>query len=124
MQLDKPSPDPNGDCSRVTLVGRLGEPRGSEPALTRPGLVISADAYNESRIATVVVIVLTSNVRLGRAPGNVTVPQGIGGLPKTSVVNVSQIATVDKANLIEQIGQLPEPFLSDVGRGLRRSLVL
>jgi mRNA interferase MazF len=92
--------------------------------MTRPALVISADAYNQSRIATVVVIVLTSNVRLGAAPGNVIVPKGIGGLPKTSVVNVSQIATVDKANLIEQIGELPEAFLRDVCRGLRRSLVL
>lgn len=102
----------------------LGEPRGSEPGLIRPALVISADTYNRSAIATVVVVVLTSNLRLGTAPGNVVLAKGTGGLPKTSVVNVTQIATVDKGDLVQQIGRLDDIVMDAVSNGLRRALTL
>ena len=102
----------------------LGEPIGSQPGLVRPAVVISADTYNRSAISTVVVVVLTSNLRLGRAPGNVVLAKGTAGIPKTSVVNVTQIATVDKAVLLEEIGQLDVAVLDTIATGLRRSLEL
>lgn len=102
----------------------LGEPRGSESALVRPALVISADTYNRSRIATVVVAVITSNLRLGDAPGNVVLRKGEAGLPKASVVNVTQVATVDKHNLLEELGQLGSERMGLVAQGLRRVLRL
>lgn len=102
----------------------LGEPQGSEPALVRPAVIISADTYNRSRIATVVVAVITSNVRIGEAPGNVLLSKGEGGLPKASVVNVSQLATIDKHSLLEQLGQLGSERMDLVAQGLRRALTL
>lgn len=102
----------------------LGEPSGSEPGLVRPVVVISADVYNRSAIATVVVVVLTSNLRLGRAPGNVVLARGNAGLPKSSVVNVTQIATVDKGLLLEEIGRLDDDVMDTISNGLRRALTL
>ena len=102
----------------------LGEPSGSEPGLIRPAIVISADAFNRSAIATVVIVVLTSNLRLGSAPGNVVLAKGTAGLPKTSVVNVTQIATVDKTALFEEIGRVGDSFMDTISTGLRRSLTL
>ena len=90
----------------------------------RPAIVISADAFNRSTIATVVIVVLTSTLRLGSAPGNVVLAKGTAGLPKTSVVNVTQIATVDKAALSEEIGQLDPALMSTISAGLRRSVTL
>ena len=102
----------------------LGEPRGSEPGLVRPAVVISAYTYNRSAIATVVVVVLTSNLRLGAAPGNVVLAKGTAGLPRTSVVNVTQVATVDKSSLMEPIGELDDDTMATISRGLRRSVTL
>lgn len=102
----------------------LGDPKGSEPGFGRPGLVISADTYNRSAVATVVVVILTSNLRLGKAPGNVTLAKGIGGLAKASVVNVTQVATVDKKSLIEPIGEVDDMTMDIISRGLRRALTL
>lgn len=102
----------------------LGEPRGSEPALIRPAVVVSADTYNRSRIATVVVAVVTSNLRLGEAPGNVLMRKGEAGLPKASVVNVSQLATVDKGSLLEEFGELGTDRMDLVAEGLRRVMTL
>ena len=102
----------------------LGEPSGSEPGLVRPAVVISADVYNRSAIATVVVVVLTSNLPLGRAPGNVVLARGNAGLPKSSVVNVTQIATVDKGVLLEEIGRLDDDVMDTISNGLRRALTL
>ena len=87
-------------------------------------MIISADAFNKSVLATVVVVAITSNLRLGEAPGNVALPSGAAGLPKSSVVNVSQVATIDKASLIEEIGRLTDEQLESVERGLRRALTL
>ena len=102
----------------------LGEPRGSEPALVRPALVVSADAYNRSAISTVVVVVLTSNLRLAQAPGNVSLSRGTAGLPKASVVNVTQLAMVDKASLLEELGTIDDVLMESVNDGLRRALTL
>ena len=99
-------------------------PRGSEPALRRPVLVLQADAFNRSRLATVVVASLTSQLKYATAPGNVTCrPRGTG-LPSVSVINVSQITTIDKRFLGARIGQLPRHLMSDVEEGLKLVLGL
>lgn len=77
----------------------LGEPVGSEMAYKHPHMVIQNNVFNRSRIKTVVVCALTSNLRRAEAPGNVLLEVGEGNLPKQSVVNVSQIFTVDKSQL-------------------------
>jgi len=82
-------------------------------------LIVSANSFNESRINTVVAAVMTSNLRLAEAPGNVRVPTRGTGLAKPPVVNVSQIITVDKIFLTERIGQLPPRVLVEVEEGLR-----
>src|SRR5947207_9542979 len=73
----------------------LDEPAGSEPGYRRPVLIVQADAFNRSRLQTTIAIVLTSNLRLIDAPGNVLVPKQSSGLPKGSVANVSQLVTLD-----------------------------
>jgi mRNA interferase MazF len=96
----------------------LGEPRGSAPALRRPVLVVQADDFNRSRIQTVVVATLTSNLALASAPGNVTCrPRGTG-LTRASVVNVSQLATVDRRCLLERMGKLSRTTMEEVDEGL------
>lgn len=102
----------------------LGVPRGSAPGYRRPVLVASADAYNRSRIPTVVCVVLTTNLRLADAPGNVLLPRGSGGLSKESVANVSQVVTLDKADLAEPLGALDDVTMRRVEAGLRRVLAL
>lgn len=102
----------------------LGLPRGSAPALRRPVLLISADQYNRSRLATVTVAVLTSNIRLAALPGNVLVPADLSGLDGDSVVNVTQLATIDRATLEERIGMLPDWLIAQVDAGLQRALAL
>jgi mRNA interferase MazF len=102
----------------------LGLPRGSAPALRRPVLAISADPYNRSSLRTVTVVVLTTTTRLAALPGNVVVPADASGLPQDSVVNVTQIATIDRAVLEERIGALPDWLLAQVDAGLARALGL
>ena len=102
----------------------LPDPTGAGPGYRRPVLVVQADAFNRSAIATVIIVVLTSDLRLGSAPGNVVIARGTAGLPKTSVVNVTQIATVDKAALFEEIGQVDDALLATIATGLRRSFTL
>lgn len=102
----------------------LGEPRGSEPALRRPVLVVQADSFNRSRLHTVVVVSLTTNLRLAAAPGNVVCrPRGTG-LAEPSVVNVTQVSTLDRRFLGERIGRLPPATLRQVEDGLRLVLGL
>ena len=84
----------------------LGEPSGSRPGYRHPHVVIQNNIFNKSRINTVVVCVLTSNLKRADAPGNVLLEKGEANLPKQSVVNVSQIFTVDKRDLDEKIGSL------------------
>ena len=102
----------------------LDEPRGSAPGFRRPVLVVQSDAFNRSRIGTIVALTLTSNIRLADAPGNVLLPRRDSGLPKDSVANVSQLVTLDRTELIERVGSLPAEHLRQVERGLRLVLDL
>ncbi len=102
----------------------LGSPRGSAPAYRRPVLVVSAQRFNRSAINTVVVAAVTSNVRLASAPGNHLLSEGVAGLGRPSVVNVSQLLTLDKRYLQTLIGSLPAADLRLVDRGLRLVLDL
>lgn len=79
---------------------------GSEPAGRRPAVVVQHDRFNRSAIQTVVVAAVTSNLRLGYAPGNIRLRKGEGGLPRASVINVTQLATVDRSRLAERAGTL------------------
>ena len=96
----------------------LGLPRGSAPALRRPVLIISADQYNRSELRTVTVVVLTSNVRLAALPGNVAVPSDLAGVEADSVVNITQIATIDRGALERLIGVLPDWLMAQVDAGV------
>jgi mRNA interferase MazF len=102
----------------------LPEPTGSGPGYRRPVLVIQADDFNRSRIATVIVLVVTSNVKLALAPGNVLLSRRATGLPQDSVANVSQLITIDKWLLTEQAGILPPGLLRQIEDGLRLVLAL
>lgn len=97
----------------------LRPPRGSGPGYRRPVLVVQSDAFNQSRIRTVVVAIISSNLRLGKAPGNVSLTKKQSGLSKRSVVNVSQIVTLDKSYLTERVRKLPRAQRNEVDRGLR-----
>ena len=102
----------------------LDEPRGSEPGFRRPLVVVQTDGFNRSRIQTVVCVVLTANLRLADAPGNVVVAKRDSGLPKDSVANVSQIITVDRDVLTERAGKLPALVRDRIDRGVRLVLGL
>ena len=102
----------------------LDEPGGSEAGFRRPLLIVQDDAFNRSRIRTVVAVVLTSNLRLVDAPGNVLIPAKASGLPKDSVVNVSQIVTIDRDFLSEPAGKLRGQLMKSVEDGLRLALSL
>ncbi len=96
----------------------LPEPRGSEPGYRRPVLVIQANSFNRSGIETVIVAVITSNPDLAEAPGNVLVPARSSGLPRDSVVNVSQVRYVERDWLTERVGKLPPRLQASVDAGL------
>jgi len=92
---------------------------GSAPAERHPCVIVQSDAFNRSRIATTVVCLITSNVSRSHAPGNVALGKGEANLSRASVVNVSQIVTFDKAELVERIGRLPASTLDAVLKGLQ-----
>lgn len=96
----------------------IGEPRGSEPGYRRPYVVIQNNTYNYAAINTVIVCALTSNVRRSRIPGNVLLNAGEAGLPKVSVVVVTQLYTVDKRALIEKIGVVSASRVRQILQGL------
>jgi mRNA interferase MazF len=100
----------------------LPEPTGSGPGLRRPVLVIQSNPFNESRIATVIVAVVTSNLALAVAPGNVRLNKTESGLPKPSVVNVSQVLTVDRSILTERVKALPSSVVQRINEGLRLAI--
>ena len=102
----------------------LPPPAGSSPGFRRPVLIVSNDSFNRSKIATVIAAVVTTNLRLAAAPGNVRVSGRRTGLPKPSVVNVSQVVTLDKALLSARAGRLGPAQLASVDRGLRLALGL
>lgn len=97
----------------------LGDPAGSEPGYRHPHVVVQNNLFNRSRINTVVVCALTSNLRRARAPGNVLLEEEEAGLPKRSVVNVSQLLMVDKRELGERIGALSPQRVRQILDGIR-----
>ncbi|MGH9630073.1 MAG: type II toxin-antitoxin system PemK/MazF family toxin [Bryobacteraceae bacterium] len=102
----------------------LPEPRRSEPGYRRPVLVVQADSFNLSRIQTAIVASITSNIELADAPGNVLLPANSAGLGRDSVVNVSQLLTLDRSFLTEHAGTLPARLQRLVNEGLRLVLQL
>lgn len=96
----------------------LPDPMGSGPGFRRPVLVVQGDAFNRSRVATVVCVPLTSNVKWAEAPGNVLMAARSTGLPKDSVANVSQIVTLDRDLLTERVGRVSKKQLELVFAGL------
>jgi len=92
--------------------------------LRRPVLVVQSDAFNRSRINTVLAVAVTSNLRLAQAPGNVRLTRRQSGLPKESVANVSQVLTIDKRYLIERVSLLTPSIMNNVDTGLRSVLSL
>jgi mRNA interferase MazF len=96
----------------------LAEPSGSEPGFRRPVVVVQGDAFNRSRLSTVVCVALTSNLRWAEAPGNVLLSARLTGLPKDSVANVSQLVTLDREALTERVGVLPGKKLDLVLLGI------
>ena len=97
----------------------LPSPRGSGPGYRRPVVVVQSDAFNRSQIQTVIVAVITSNVFLARAPGNVVLPGRQSGLAKDSVVSVSQLITLDRSCLTERVGRLRSSQMQALEDGLR-----
>lgn len=97
----------------------LGEPTGSGPGYRHPHVVVQNNLFNRSQIKTVVVCALTSNLKRANAPGNVLLAKGEGNLPKQSVVNVSQIFTVDKSQLDEYIGTLSPKRVREILKGIQ-----
>ncbi len=102
----------------------LGEARGSKPAKRRPVLVIQANPFNASRLNTTIAAVITSNTALATMPGNVFLPAVASGLPKDSVVNVTALVTLDKADLEPAVGHLPTSLMTKVNHGLQAVLAL
>ena len=97
----------------------LPEPVGSEPGFRRPVLIVQINRFNRSRLATVLVVSITTNLALGELPGNVLIPAFETGLTDDSVANVTQVTTVDRNFLESRIGALPEEFMRRVEDGLR-----
>ena len=102
----------------------LPDPQGSGPGFRRPVLVVQDNPFNESRIRTVVVAAVSSNLRLAEAPGNVLLNADESGLPRGSVINVSQVLTVDKSFLTEQVGVLRADVMARIDAGLKLVLGL
>jgi mRNA interferase MazF len=102
----------------------LGEPQGSGPGFRRPVLIVQSKEFNESAIRTSICAAMTSNMRLGVAPGNVRVTGRASGLSRESVVNVSQLITLDKQMLTKKVGRLPAESLRDVDAGIKLVLAL
>ena len=102
----------------------LPAPSGSGPGFRRPVLIVQSNPFNESRIATVIVAIVTSNLALAEAPGNVRISKSDSGLSKVSVVNVSQILTLDRKLLTKRVRPLSGDALQRVDEGLRLAMSL
>ena len=102
----------------------LGPASGSRPAKRRPVLIIQSDPYNDSRLATVLTAVITSNTALATMPGSVFLPASTTGLPRDSVVNVTALVTLNKSDLAERAGHVPPGLMHNIDQGLRRVLGL
>jgi len=99
-------------------------PSGSGPGMRRPVVVVQSNAFNESSISTVVVVTITSNLALSAAPGNVRINKSVSGLGKASVINVSQVLTLDRNYLTRRVKSLPTKVLSQINSGLSLCLGL
>jgi mRNA interferase MazF len=97
----------------------LPSPRGSEPGKTRPVVVIQGDSFNRSSINTVVCAVITSNISLANAPGNILLEKADSGLEKSSVINFSQILTLDKAYFSQMVSMLSKPQIKKINKSLK-----
>ncbi len=97
----------------------LGEPQGSAPGYRRPVVIIQAENFTRSRLHTVLIAAISSNLRLADAPANIYIPAEISGLPRDSVINVSQIIAIDKAFFEEKVTDLPPQYLYLLDSGLR-----
>ncbi len=97
----------------------LGSPVGSEPAYLHPHVIVQSDVYNRSRLRTVIVCALTSNLRRAELPGNVLLAAGEANLPRPSVVNVTQLFTVDRSELGESVGRLSRRRVREIVAGVR-----
>lgn len=97
----------------------LSEPKGSEPGYRHPHIVIQNNLFNASRINTIVVCSLTSNLNRAKAPGNVPLNKGEANLPRKNIVNISQIFTVNKTDLVEKIGQVSQKRMMEVLDGIK-----
>ena len=97
----------------------LPDPQGSGPGYRRPVVIIQSDSFNESRINTVIVAILTSNLNLAAAPGNVIIAQRVSTLSADSTVNVSQVLTIDRSLLTEVVSKLPNMIMDTIDDGLR-----
>jgi mRNA interferase MazF len=102
----------------------LPAPLASEPGYRRPIIIIQSNDFNLSNIATVIAVVITSNIKLAQAPGNIFLPQKVSGLIKDSVVNISQIITVDKTFLSECVAILPQNYIRQIEESVRLVLSL
>jgi mRNA interferase MazF len=102
----------------------LDEPRGSEPGFRHPLLIVQADAFNRSRLKTVLGVVLASNMRLLDAPGNALLPSRATGLPRDSVADVTHVVTLDGDYLGECVGRIPPKLMAHVDVGLKLILDL
>ena len=102
----------------------LPDPEDSSPAGTRPVLVIQAPAFNRSRVQTVITVVITGNLALAHAPGNVEIGVRESGLPRASVVNISQLFTLDKRSLRARVGRLRPTTMEAISEGLRLAMAL
>lgn len=96
----------------------LPDPTGAGPGYRRPVVVVQGNAFNRSRISTVLCVPLTSNLKWARAPGNVNLPASATGLPKDSVANVSQLVALDRSLLLEWAGSLDGRLLYQVLQGI------
>ena len=102
----------------------LGDPRGSEPGFRRPVAVVQGEYFNQIKGGTVIVAAITSNLELAAAPGNVGLSRRDSKLPRRSVVNVSQVLTLDRRFLVKRVGVLPGRLVEEMDRGLRLVLSL
>ena len=95
------------------------DPYGSEPGKRRPVLMLQSDVINRSAIRTVICAVITSNMNQAQVPGNILLEKSVTGLDKTSVVNFSQIFTIDKTRLIGQVSMLPKNYIAKINESIR-----
>lgn len=102
----------------------LSTPRGSEPGYRRPVAIVQSDAYSRSRMGTVVVVSITSNMTRADAPGNVRLSKRDSKLPRASVANVAQVLTLDRRFLVGKVGRLPDSVMEAIDSGLRQVLSL